>query len=141
MDERGQGEQERRPTRRVMLKYALLQLPGLLLLGGGLLWLQQAYLLPWWFVGLPCLAWVVKDALLFPWLWRAFDDRPSERTPAPLGQVGVVTEGGLLRVRGELWRAEPSAAGAPLRPGQRARVRRARGLTLVVEVEGEERPP
>ncbi|HOX45499.1 MAG TPA: NfeD family protein [Myxococcota bacterium] len=141
MDERGQVEQERRPTRRVMLKYALLQLPGLGLLAGGLVWLQQAYALSAWFVVLPCLVWVAKDALLFPWLWRAFDDRPSARTPEPLELVGVVTAGGQVRVRGELWRAEPVAGGPPLQAGQRVRVRRARGLTLFVEAEGEEPPP
>jgi len=131
--EQPEAERSRRPTLRVVVKYALLQIPGLLLLGGGLLWLQQAYELTAWFVVLPCLVWVAKDALLFPWLWRAFDDRPSDRTPLPLGEVGVITGGGMLRVRGELWRAEPAAGGAPLEPGQRVRVCQARGLTLLVE--------
>jgi membrane protein implicated in regulation of membrane protease activity len=133
-------ERLRRPTRRVVVKYALLQLPGLALLGGGFYWLQQAYELSVWFVLLPLFAWLIKDAILFPFLWRSFDDRPPERDPMPVGLVGTVTASGMVRVRGELWRAEPLEGPGPLPPGQRVRVCRAEGLKLFVEPEIEVAP-
>jgi membrane-bound serine protease (ClpP class) len=46
-----------------------------------------------------------------------------------VGMEGVVREGGLVFVRGELWRAHSSE---PLRPGERVRVDRLDGLTLDV---------
>ena len=46
-----------------------------------------------------------------------------------VGMEGVVREGGLVFVRGELWRAHSAE---PLRPGERVRVDRLDGLTLDV---------
>ena len=49
-----------------------------------------------------------------------------------VGMEGVVREGGLVFVRGELWRARSSA---PLQPGQHVRVDAVDGLTLAVTPE------
>jgi membrane-bound serine protease (ClpP class) len=46
-----------------------------------------------------------------------------------VGMVGVVREGGLVFIRGELWRARSDE---PLVPGQRVRVDGLNGLTLDV---------
>jgi membrane-bound serine protease (ClpP class) len=46
-----------------------------------------------------------------------------------VGMEGVVREGGLVFVRGELWRARSSE---PLTPGERVRVDGLNGLTLDV---------
>ena len=46
-----------------------------------------------------------------------------------IGMQGVVRDGGLVFVRGELWRARSPE---PLAPGQRVEVDRLDGLTLTV---------
>jgi membrane-bound serine protease (ClpP class) len=46
-----------------------------------------------------------------------------------VGMEGIVREGGLVFVRGELWRASSTE---PLAPGERVRVDRLNGLTLDV---------
>jgi membrane-bound serine protease (ClpP class) len=46
-----------------------------------------------------------------------------------VGMEGVMREGGLVFVRGELWRARSSE---PLQPGERVRVDSLDGLTLSV---------
>ena len=79
--------------------------------------------------------WAIKDAALYPFLRSAYetDDRPViERL---VGLDGVTTEAltprGYVRVRGELWLAEPIGA-TPIAAGQQVRVEEVRGMTLVV---------
>jgi membrane protein implicated in regulation of membrane protease activity len=121
----------------VALRYAALQIPGqvfVLLLGvAAWEWLGAPAWLAW---GAP-LFWVVKDALLFPFVWRAYEpDDPS----APGGLVGATAlvedplgPSGWVRIGPELWRAElvDGAAAAPR--GARVHVVRVEGLVLRVE--------
>jgi membrane protein implicated in regulation of membrane protease activity len=121
----------------VALRYAALQIPGqvfVLLLGvAAWEWLGAPAWLAW---GAP-LFWVVKDALLFPFVWRAYEpDDPS----APGGLVGATAlvedplgPSGWVRIGPELWRAElvDGAAAAPR--GTRVHVVRVEGLVLRVE--------
>lgn len=57
-----------------------------------------------------------------------------------LGEVGRVVQElnpeGMVKIRGELWKAE-SKTGKPIRVGERVRVVNVRGLTLIVVREGE----
>jgi membrane protein implicated in regulation of membrane protease activity len=126
-----------RPDRRVVVRYAALQIPGqvfvLLLSLAAWEWLGAPAWLAW---GVP-LFWVVKDALLFPLVWRAYEpDDPG----APAGLVGATAlveepldPRGWVRVGPELWRAElVEGAGAAPR-GARVRILRVDGLVLGVE--------
>lgn len=126
-----------RPDRRVALRYAALQIPGQVFVGllavAAWEWLGAPAWLAW---GVP-LFWVVKDALLFPFLWRAYEpDDPS----APGGLVGTTAVAeeplapcGWVRVGPELWRAElvDGAIAAPR--GASVRIVRVDGLVLGVE--------
>lgn len=126
-----------RPDRRVALRYAALQVPGqvfvALLSLAAWEWLGAPAWLAW---GVP-IFWIVKDALLFPFVWRAYEpDDPS----APGGLVGatcVVEEPlgpeGWVRVGPELWRAELLAGSDAAPRGARVRVVRVDGLVLRVE--------
>jgi membrane protein implicated in regulation of membrane protease activity len=121
----------------VALRYAALQIPGqvfVLLLGvAAWEWLGAPAWLAW---GAP-LFWVVKDALLFPFVWRAYEpDDPS----APGGLVGATAlvedplgPSGWVRIGPELWRAELVAGAAAAPRGARVRVVRVEGLVLRVE--------
>jgi membrane protein implicated in regulation of membrane protease activity len=121
----------------VALRYAALQIPGQVFVGllavASWEWLGAPAWLAW---GVP-LFWVVKDALLFPFVWRAYEpDDPS----APGGLVGATAVAeeplaprGWVRVGPELWRAElVDGAGAAAR-GARVRIVRVDGLVLGVE--------
>lgn len=117
-------------------RYTLLQIPGLMFLGG-LLW--SAYERGWLgldLVGWILAIWIAKDALLYPFY------RPALRGPAPtggnalVGRRGVVRQAldpeGLVFIGGEHWRAR-SSDGRALAPGTTVRVVAARGLLLTVE--------
>ena len=111
-----------------MIKYALLQLPGTILLVLLLCWPKSR----WGHAGLELWSilgfWVTKDVLLFPFLWRSYDpDFPAEAHTL-VGAIAVTTDrlapSGYVQVRGELWLAQ--AVGGPIGKGQRVRVRQMR---------------
>jgi len=128
---------KRRWSRRVVIKYTLLQLPALVFLALILqivrLWVQMPAWLIWGMVGL----WVVKDVMLFPFVWRSYDqDRLGDAT-SMVGLHGIaknsLTPSGHVEVHGELWRAEV-VEGAPfVESGGGVRVKEIRGLTLIVQ--------
>jgi membrane protein implicated in regulation of membrane protease activity len=121
---------------RTLLKYALFQLPALFLLAIALLLIEQWIFVPRWLFWTLLLLWAAKDALLYPWVWRAYGldggvvgRRGVARTRlAPSGEIWVGTE---------LWQAE-LITGSVVEPGQTVRIRARDGLTLKVEPEGAE---
>jgi membrane protein implicated in regulation of membrane protease activity len=139
----GTGEplSQQRITRRVVAKYALLQLPALIFLVLILLGLRQWLAIPPWLFWTVVAAWAAKDALLFPLVWRAYDpDAPHPANPLT-GARGVARErldpSGYIRVRGELWRAELEEEEPAVEKGETVLVREVRGLTLLVTRERE----
>ena len=83
--------------------------------------------------------WIVKDALLFPFVWRAYDWEQTDRSRAMLGARAIARErlapAGYVRIHGELWRAEKIGDGPPVEAGQRVKIVNVQGLTLFVEQE------
>ncbi len=136
---KGEGE---RISVRVVVKYVLLQIPGLvlfsLLLFGAGTWLGLPSWLAWSLLGL----WAAKDAALFPFVWRSYDpDRPS-LTYSVVGERGVVVESlspsGHVRVMGERWKAEILPGEVFAGEGEAVRVVGKQGLTLQVRRDGPE---
>lgn len=116
--------------------YGLLQLPDILA-AGVVLWLlvRADWLSAGWGLGL-FLLWVAKDLACYPLVRGALG---AGRTPSHplLGARGRVQEPlaprGLVRIGGELWRAEPAGGAARIEAGTLVTVRGVRGLTLSVE--------
>lgn len=119
------------------VRYALLQLPGLMALVVGLLFARRYVELSTGVIALLAAAWVAKDLALYPLLRRAYEvDARTEMEKLAGAVATVITPldpSGLVRLRGELWRAE-AAPGEPLpvATGSRVRVESHRGLVLVV---------
>lgn len=135
------------PTRwnqRTVLKYSLFQIPGIVLVAMGLSLFDYWIDLPGWIWALTLGVWVAKDVLLFPFLWRSFDDRHKAHSYLPLNQIATVVERigpeGRVRLRNELWRAELAEGVEPIDPGTPVRVIEAKGLLLVVTPEPGEPP-
>lgn len=119
-----------------LVRYALLQVPGVLVLVCVLYilvdhgWLDTTAGL--WVLGL----WVAKDAVLYPLYRPALVTVPQHSGGSDLlGATGrtrtEVGESGLIVVNGEFWRARSAAAPIPARSP--VRVRAADGRVLVVE--------
>jgi len=120
----------------VYLRYGLLMLPELALLVVIMLIVRRWVELPLWLlVGLPLL-WLIKDMVLFPFVWRAYDwDRPgiSRRL---IGERAIVMEPldpeGYVQVGAELWKAECIGGGQQVSRGGAVEVVMRRGLKLFV---------
>jgi len=123
---------------RVLARYALFQIPDLILLGLGL-----AAAMRWWNLPAPAAyallgLWIVKDIVMFPLLRVAYETGGSSVADRLDGALGVVTRPldptGYVSVASELWSAEVSAEDAPAAVGSTVRIVGIRGLTLLVEV-------
>lgn len=119
----------------VVARYALIQLPELVLVGGVLAWLASAqWLGPVTAASLFGL-WVLKEVAFYPLYRHALRDTPVHGMASLVGARGVVDTElapvGQVRVGGERWRAR-CGDGTRLTPGARVRVTGFKGLTLEV---------
>ena len=125
-----------------LLKYTLLQLPVIVLLTIILLVIRRWVDIPLWLIWGIVAFWAVKDIIMFPVVWRAYDQsRPGDATSI-VGMRGIAKDrlapGGYIQVRGELWRAEVMEGGSSIEKGERVRVMEIEGLTLLVQAEDRE---
>ncbi len=124
-------------SRKVLGKYLLLQLPGWIIVGLGLLIARRWADIPWWLYGAILGGWVVMDFLLYPFVWRAYAEGGLSRKCPSRGCKGFVVRdlspSGYIEVDGELWKAEPDDTRKVIRRGEWVTVREVRGLTLIVD--------
>jgi membrane protein implicated in regulation of membrane protease activity len=130
---------------RTVLTYSLLQLPGLVLLVLVLVCLQDWNVLPSRLFWIIIAAWVAKEAILFPFVWRSYDPDLQASSDTIIGQVGVARQRlaprGYIRVCGVLWRAEVEGGSPPIEPGKTVKVEARQGLTLIVVPEPDATSP
>ena len=117
--------------RHVLGSYLLVQVPGWFVAGLVLWGLHR-----WGVLGAPYAAallviWIAKDLLLFPAMRRFYEPEPvGQRMVGESGTaVTALTPHGLVRVRGELWKAQSDDE---IAPGARVCVLGVQGLTLLV---------
>jgi membrane protein implicated in regulation of membrane protease activity len=124
---------------RVVLRYALIQVPFTALVTVVLIWVRKWVDLPIWFIcGLIAFL-VIKDIVLFPFVWRAYDPDSPGLTNTMEGARGIALNdlhpSGYVEIRAERWQAEVIEGSPPIRRGQAVRVRGIRGLTLLVQLD------
>jgi membrane protein implicated in regulation of membrane protease activity len=122
--------------RRIVLRYALYQIPDMAILVLILFVLHQwVDLSLWLYIGLVSL-WMVKYVLVFTFVWPAYDKPLPGDVRSLIGTEGIAEErldpSGYIRVHGELWRAEVIGKTIPIEKGQTVLIERACGLTLLV---------
>ena len=122
--------------RRVIVRYALFQIPDLAIFLLIMLALEWWVDLSSWFARSLIGLWVIKDFILFPFLWPAFEPPPAGSGRSLIGAAGIVEKelapSGFVRVHGELWRAEATPEDLKVKKGEQVVVQNAYGLTLVV---------
>jgi membrane protein implicated in regulation of membrane protease activity len=124
---------------RVVLRYALLQVPFTALVIVVLIWVRKWVDFPIWFIcGLVAFL-VIKDIVLYPFVWRAYDPDSPALTNTLEGARGIAINdlhpSGYIEIGAEKWQAEVIEGSPPIRRGQRVRVHGIRGLTLLVELD------
>ena len=130
------GKKPGRPSRQVIVKYSLLQLPGqaafvliLLLLRQ---WLEIPTTVTWTLIG----CWVGKDIALFPFLWRFYDPSQQSDRYRMIGRKGLaltrLDPKGYVRIRSERWRADIAKESNAIEKGEAVCVVAIDGLKLTV---------
>lgn len=129
----------RATPRSTLVRYTLFQIPEWVLVLGVAVLLYRRGLLPGWAGALLVAAAMAKDAALYPLLRTAYETDTSSAIERLIGLRGVAVETlapcGYVRVHGELWRSEATAAGPEIRPGNAVTVHAVRGTTLLVRPE------
>src|SRR5262245_64518084 len=100
-----------------LLRYTLLQIPGLALVALVALALWRFAGMPGWGVALAVGLWALKDAAFYPLVRSAYAGAEGSATARLVGQLGVARQmlapRGYAALGGELWRAEVGPAAAP----------------------------
>ncbi len=81
--------------------------------------------------------WVLKDLILFPAVWLAYDQKRRDDSSSMVGSRGIAEDrldrSGYIRVHGELWKAEVMGNNPSIEKGKKITGRGIPGLTLFVE--------
>jgi len=130
----------KRITIRIMLKYTLFQLPEVLFFAAALTVAGRWMTIPTWFFWGVLFFLIIKNIAIFPFVWRAYDSRDAKRLYHMIGKKGVVIEPlrpqGVVRVNGELWKAEISDKTVQVYQDEPIRVDDVRGFCLIVTKNG-----
>ncbi len=129
--------------RNVLSRYALFQLPELVLVGMALLILVGLNVLTadvgWLLLAL----WLLKEIVLFPFVRRAYESSDPSGAAPLLGATGTVINrldlAGTVRIGPELWTARLEAGSDPVEVGTTVCVKSVEGLTLHVAPESSSR--
>jgi membrane protein implicated in regulation of membrane protease activity len=82
----------RKWSKRVLLRYILLQVPGLAVLVGVILLVREWMVFPDLYAWVAVGVWMAKDVVLFRYVWQAYDwDHPKHSSPM-FGKRGQVKE-------------------------------------------------
>jgi membrane protein implicated in regulation of membrane protease activity len=127
---------------RIIVRYALLQLPAIALILMGLFLVQRWIDIPVWIFWGSIIVWILKDVVLFFFTWRAYDWNGAQSDRLMVGTRGIaqnrLAPSGFIHVRGELWKAEIRRGGRSIEMGEKVTVRDMKGLTLIVKPEEEQ---
>ena len=122
---------------RIFVRYMLFPVPGVILLYLLLILFRQVVALPTWFIWSLVASWVIKDLILFPAVWVAYDQKRRDDSGSMVGSRGIAEDrldrSGYIRVHGALWKAEVTETYPSIGRGKKVTVRGIRGLTLFVE--------
>jgi membrane protein implicated in regulation of membrane protease activity len=101
-----------------------------------LILIRQWLAIPQWLFWGGIAGWIAKEAALFPFVWRSYDQDAPSAAESLRGARGIAKSrldpSGHVQVHGELWRAERTGGGPPIEAGSAVRIHRREGLTLIV---------
>ncbi len=126
-------------------RYWLFQIPGIALTAALLAIAAAWFDLPIWACGAILAAWIAKDALLYPFLKRAYESGAAVGPERLIGSAGVAAQTldpqGYVKVGAELWRARSASRIRAGEPVSVAGVATSEAMILIVERAAPEAQP
>jgi len=123
---------------RTVLRYALLQVPGLVLLIAVLFYPHDIFQISVSLKYIIIIFWVSKDAIMFPFVWRSYDPAGFNPVHTMRGKIGVALEHldpeGYIMVNGERWKACAAGIQTSIEKGSPVEVVEMHGLCLHVHL-------
>ncbi|MCP4136298.1 MAG: hypothetical protein GY754_35335 [bacterium] len=133
-----ENTQNRIPLR-VIARYMLFQIPELTIIIIVLYILHQSLEFPAWYGYIAVSISIVKDAILFPFVWKSYDSRGNDPGEAMIGKTGITREQlspesprGYIHVDNVLWKAELAENHAAVEKGEPVSIAAIKGLTVTV---------
>jgi len=121
------------------MKYALFQVPGWVAASLALVGIMKWVDLPLWAALGLFIIWILKDVALYPFVRVAYESDVKTGVEQLVGKTGVAQEWldphGMVRIGGELWRAEAEPRDQPIEPKSEIRITGTHGMTLIVSRE------
>lgn len=126
----------RQAKKDVLVRYALVQIPDVLILLLAFSILQRWVSVPSWLMWGVVVFWVLKDVVLFFFVWSSFEEVSADARQALIGAEGVAAEelapSGYIRVHGVLWQAQVMEQGKLVHKGDTVVVHGVDGRLLTV---------
>jgi membrane-bound ClpP family serine protease len=117
-------------------RYLLFQIPGWCMAAVILLILRHYQMISSSGAVICFAAWMLKDWILYPWLRSAYEVSTRTGSKTLIGYKGVaeshLAPEGLIRVRGELWRAVATPREPVIQTGMKVEIIDAEGMTVFV---------
>ncbi len=124
-------------SRQGLIKYIVLQLPALLFVILIMVYLYDTSQISLWLGSAIILIWLVKDVVLFPLVWRAYETNIRENKKLLIGKRGITRErlapSGYVTVNGELWKAKVANRSKSIGEGEPIIVKEQHGRILIVD--------
>jgi len=125
---------ERKWSNKVLFRYILIQLPGLLFLIFILLLIHRWVKFPVWIIWMVGFISTVIDVVLFFFTWSAYDWESKDTLIGETGEaINLIDRKGYIRIHGEQWKAERIDKGPPIEKGEKVIVQGREGLTLHIQ--------
>ncbi|MBN2365510.1 MAG: hypothetical protein JXL67_05055 [Calditrichaeota bacterium] len=123
----------------VIIRYVLLQLPGIAVFSGIVVASYHLDFLPPWLAWTVWAIWILKDIFFYSLVWEAYDPEKHEDKRPMEGRTGVTSEKlnpeGYVVVGGESWKAEAESGYVPIEKGQKVVITKLDGMKLFVKPE------
>jgi membrane-bound ClpP family serine protease len=121
------------------MRYALIQVPELIMLILVLVLLRQWMNIPVWIVWTFVILWTAVNVVMFPFLWRAFEKKDASSLPGSRGiTIDRLSPSGYVRINNELWHARAIDGESAIEKNEVVSIKDMHGLTLFVESENKE---
>ena len=93
--------------------------------------------MPVWLFWVILICWIIKDIVLFPFVWKSYDTRDKDKYAVLTGKTGTVIELpnpiGTVLINGEIWRGRLADPGALVKKGEKVAVTGQENRLLIID--------